>query len=770
MKKISILLGLLLFTVTVIVGFTKINTKQDVNKDPKMNKFITQLMSKMTLEEKIGQLNLPGGGDMNTGEMKSTNTAEKVRQGMVGGLFNIRGNDKIHEIQRIAVEESRMKIPLIFGMDVIHGYETVFPIPLGMAATWDVEAVEESARVAALEATARGICWTFAPMVDLSRDPRWGRTAEGNGEDPFLGGQMAKAMVRGFQGDGTFETSDRMMGCVKHYALYGAADAGRDYNTVDMGRLRMFNEYMYPYQAAVDAGVGSVMVSFNEVDGVPATANKYLIDDILRKQWGFNGFVVTDYTGINEMVEHGIGDLQTVSARALEAGVDMDMVGEGFISTLAKSLSEKKIDIKMIDQACRRVLEAKYKLGLFDDPYRFCNEEKSNTEIYTAESRAIARKIAADCFVLMKNEGNILPIKKQGTIAVVGPLADSRQNMAGTWSVAAVSSKYNTVFEGITQVAGDNAKVVYAKGCNLLPDASYEARVMGGGRRGGAERATDAELLKEALAVVKNADVIVAAMGEAAEMSGESSSRSDLSLPETQKAFLKAMLATGKPLIMLNFSGRPVVMAWESENVPAILNVWFGGSETAWAIADVIFGDVNPNGKLVNTFPRNMGQIPIYYNHKNTGRPSGDDSKITPKFRTGYLDVQNDPLYPFGYGLSYTTFEYSDVTLSKTEIDGKGSLTASITVKNAGKVDGKEVVQLYIRDVVGSITRPLKELKGWEKVMIKAGDSKTIDFTITPEMLKFFNSDLNYVFEPGEFDVMIGGNSADVKKATFTLK
>ena len=740
-------------------------------KDPKMDKFINDLMSKMTLDEKIGQLNLPSSGDITTGQAKSSNIAEKIKKGQVGGLFNIKGVEKIKEVQRIAVEQSRLKIPLIFGMDVIHGYETVFPIPLGMAATWDMAAVEQSARIAAIEASADGICWTFSPMVDISRDPRWGRFSEGNGEDPFLGGQIAKAMVRGYQGVGEnmYKSNSNIMACVKHYALYGAGEAGRDYNTVDMSRIRMFNEYMYPYQAAVEAGVGSVMASFNEVDGVPATANKWLMTDVLRKQWGFNGFVVTDYTGISEMIDHGIGDLQTVSARALKAGIDMDMVSEG-LATVGKSLKEGKVTQAEIDQACRRVLEAKYKLGLFADPYKYCDVNRAKKEIYTAENRAVARKVASESFVLLKNANNTLPLKKGGTIAVVGPLANTRSNMPGTWSVAVDLTKPATVVEGIQEVAGSNARVVYAKGSHLINDAKYEqnATMFGRTLHRDQETRSNEEMLQEALQISKDADVIVAALGESSEMSGESSSRTEIGIPDVQKELLRELLKTGKPVVLVLFTGRPLTLTWENENVPAILNVWFGGSEAAHAIGDVLFGDVNPSGKLVATFPQNVGQIPLFYNHKNTGRPL-HEGRWFEKFRSNYLDVSNDPLYPFGYGLSYTTFSYSDIKLSSTTLDAKGELTASVTVTNTGKYDGAEVVQLYIRDLVGSVTRPVKELKGFEKTFIKAGGSKNVSFKITPELLKFYNYNLEYVFEKGDFDVMIGGNSSDVKSARFTL-
>ncbi|MGF2413049.1 MAG: beta-glucosidase BglX, partial [Ferruginibacter sp.] len=665
--------------------------------DTKMKTFVDALMKKMTLEEKLGQLNLPGSGDIVTGQASSSDIGKKIKEGKVGGLFNIKSVEKIRAVQKVAVEETRLKIPMIFGMDVIHGYETVFPIPLGLSCTWDMNLIERSARIAATEASADGINWTFSPMVDIARDPRWGRIAEGNGEDAYLGSQVAKAMVKGYQGT-DLTKNNTIMSCVKHYALYGAAEAGRDYNTTDMSHQRMYNEYFPPYKAAVDAGAGSVMASFNEVDGIPATANKWLMTDVLRKQWGFKGFVVTDYTGINEMIEHGIGDLQTVSARALMAGIDMDMVGEGLLTTTQKSLKEGKVTMAQIDAACRRILEAKYKLGLFEDPYRYCNEQRAKTEIFTAANRKEARAIAAQSFVLLKNAGNVLPLKKSGTIALVGPLADNKENMPGTWSVAANFSKATSVLTGLQEVVGDKAKILYAKGSNLDYDAAFETRAGMFGKDMKRDSRPAAEIIQEAVNIANQSDVIIAALGESAEMSGESSSRSDIQIPEAQKELLKALLKTGKPVVLVLFTGRPLALKWENENVPAILNVWFGGSEAGYAIADVLFGDVNPSGKLSTTFPQNVGQVPIFYNHKNTGRPL-EEGKWFSKFRSNYLDVSNEPVYPFGYGLSYSNFNYSEIKLSSNSLKGKQILTASVTVTNSGKYDGKETVQLYIRDV-----------------------------------------------------------------------
>ncbi|WP_159580248.1 beta-glucosidase BglX [Marinoscillum sp. 108] len=723
---------------------------------------IDSLLNLMTIEEKIGQLNLPGAGDISTGLASNTGIVPKIKAGQVGGLFNISGVEKIRATQQIAVEESRLKIPLIFGMDVIHGYKTVFPIPLGLSCVWDMELIELSTRIAAQEATADGISWTFSPMVDICRDPRWGRISEGVGEDPYLASLMAGAMVRGYQGD-DLTAYNTMMACVKHFALYGAIEAGRDYNTVDMSRVRMYNEYFPPYKAAIDAGVGSVMASFNEIDGIPATGNRWLMTEVLREQWGFDGFSVTDYTGINEMIDHGMGDLQTVSALALNAGIDMDMVGEGFLTTLKKSLEEGAITEAQIDAACRRILRAKFELGLFEDPYRYCDIQRSEKEIYTADKRQAARKIAAQSLVLLKNEDNVLPLKKGGTIALIGPLANNKENMTGTWSVAADFTKSISLLEGMKAVGGAHTNILYAKGANVYEEADLEARVSIFGKPTYRdERSADA-LIKEALAVAQKSEVIVALLGESAEMSGESSSRSDISIPQSQQNLLKALLKTGKPVVLVLQSGRPLAIKWESESVPAILNTWFAGSEGGLAIADVLFGEVNPSGKLSTTFPQNIGQVPIYYNHKNTGRPLAEGQWFQ-KFRSNYLDVSNEPLYPFGFGLSYSTFEFGDMTLSHQELKGAEVLRVSVPVTNESDVDGKEVVQLYIRDVVGSITRPVQELKGFQKVLIAAGETVTVTFEVTNEDLKFYNSDLEFDWKSGEFEIMVGANSRDVQR------
>jgi beta-glucosidase len=745
----------------VVLGISLVSFAQDA----KMNTFINQLMAKMTLEEKLGQLNLPSSGDFVTGAAASSDIAKKIEAGKVGGLFNIKSVAKIKEVQKLAVEKSRLKIPLMFGMDVIHGYETVFPIPLGMSATWDMPLIERSARIAANEASSDGINWTFSPMVDISRDPRWGRISEGNGEDPFLGAQIAKAMINGYQGN-DLSKNNTLLACVKHYALYGAAEAGRDYGTTDMSRVRMFNEYMLPYKAAVDAGVGSVMASFNEIDGLPAHGNKWLLTDVLKKQWGFKGMVVSDYTGINEMIAHGIGDLKTVSALSMNAGLDMDMVGEGFLTTLGASLKEKKVTLARIDEACRKILEAKYKLGLFEDPYRYIDENRAKTEVFSAANRKEARTIAAQSFVLLKNANNTLPLKKSGAIALIGPLADNKENMGGTWSVAANLSKATSLLQAFKETIGDKVAIHYAKGSNLDADAKFEERAGMFGKSLKRDNRTDAQLLNEALDAAAKSDVIVVAAGESAEMSGEASSRSNLDIPGVQKNLIQALLKTGKPVVLVLFTGRPLTLTWENEYVPAILNVWFPGSEGPYAIADVLFGDVNPSGKLSATFPQNVGQVPLFYNHKNTGRPLR--GPWFQKFQSNYLDVSNDPLYPFGYGLSYTNFSYSDMALSTTKAKGNQSVTASVTLTNTGSYEGKEVVQLYIRDVVGSITRPVSELKGFQKISLKPGESTKVSFNITPEDLKFYNYDLKYDWEAGDFEIMIGTNAQAVKKANIS--
>ena len=751
MKKISI------FVVAILAA-----TSVFAQKKP-MNEFIDELMSKMTLEEKIGQLNLLPGNDITTGAVMNSPLAQLTAEGKLGAVLNVKGQDKIKELQRIAVKKSRLGIPLLIGQDVIHGNQTVFPIPLAQACSWDIKAIENGARIAAKEATAQGINWVYSPMVDIAIDPRWGRVAEGAGEDPFLGCRIGEALVRGYQGNYGKESA---MACVKHFALYGAAEAGRDYNTVDMSRVRMYNQYLEPYKAAAKAGAGSFMSSFNVVDGIPATCNRWLLTDLLRNEWKYDGFVVTDYGSINEAIVHGIGDQSVTSERALKAGTDMDMCSNAFIAQLAGLLQSGRVSQKDIDTACRRVLEAKYKLGLFDDPYRFCEPKRLKTDLYTEDHRKAARDMAAETFVLLKNE-HLLPLKKQGKIALIGPLADNRSNMVGCWSTGDTPELYSTLKEAMERAVGDKAQVLFAQGCNIYAD---EATQNGATFGRPIDRVDDAQAKAEALRVAAEADVIVCAMGEMAEMSGESSSRAVISLPCVQMSLLKALVATGKPVVLLNFSGRPTVMSWEAENVPAILNVWFGGSETGDAICDVLFGEKSPSGHLTMTMPKALGQIPIYYNHLNTGRPVPEGVKEYRKYQSNYIDVRNDPLYPFGYGLSYTTFEYGKPRLSGTTMNANGTLTLTVNVKNTGKYDADEVVQLYIRDVAASISRPVKELKGFERISLKSGESRDVNFTIDVDMLKFYNSDLQYVAEPGDFEVMVGGNSRDVQSLKFSLK
>ena len=753
MKKLFVLLALCVASMNVVA------------QNKPMKEFVDELLSKMTLKEKLGQLNLLPAGNITTGAAQNNPIVQQIKDGELGGVFNIKGLNEIRTLQEMAIKKSRLGIPLLVGMDVIHGYETIFPVPLALACSWNLQGIENSARVAAIEASAEGVNWTYSPMVDICRDARWGRIVEGAGEDSYLGSLIAKAMVKGYQGDYTLPSN--IMACVKHFALYGASEAGRDYNTVDMSRLRMYNEYFAPYKAAVEVGVGSVMTSFNLVDGIPATANAWLVTDVLRKQWGFDGFVVTDYASINEMATHGVGDLATSSARALRAGTDMDMVAKGFIGTLEQSLANGQVSMADINQACRRVLEAKYKLGLFKDPYKYVRVKNRNQYVYTAANRKAARDLAAETFVLLKNENQVLPLKKQGKIALIGPLANDRANLCGTWCVAMAPERYSTLKESMERALKGKAQLLYAQGCNI---ASDDALQKAGEQGKNIMRIDDAQAKAEALAVAAQADVIIAAMGEAAEFSGESHCRVNLELPDVQMALLKELVATGKPVVLLNFSGRPTILNWEKAHVPAILNVWFGGSEAGDAICDVVFGDKNPCGKLTTSFPQHVGQIPLYYNHFNTGRPVADGADRFFSFQSNYLDVRNDPLYPFGYGLSYTTYQYGELKLDSKTMSPDGQITVTIPVTNTGNRDGVEVVQLYIRDVVGSIARPVKELKGFQRLSLKAGETATATFTIDASKLKFYNYDLKEVVEPGEFDVMVGPNSRDLKRATITVQ
>ena len=748
-----------------------------------MKEYVDQLMEKMTLQEKIGQLNLMVAGDITTGGAINTQVGSDIAQGNMGGVFNIKGIEKIKALQDIAINNTRLGIPLLVGMDVIHGYETMFPIPLALSCSWDTEAMKTVGEISAKEASADGINWTFSPMVDIALDARWGRISEGNGEDPYLSGVLGAAMTQGYQGtDMRTEkilSNNRIMACLKHFALYGAVESGKEYNTVDMSRVRMMNQYLPPYEAVIKAGVGSVMSSFNLIDYIPATANKWMMTDVLRKQWGFKGLLVTDYASIAEILKHGTAkDLKQASEQALKAGTDMDMCSNAFVKHLTQSIQEGKVSEEDINMACRRILEAKYKLGLFSDPYRYCDIKRSKNEIYTLENRKVAREVAAKTFVLLKNEGNILPLKKEGKIALIGPLADTRNNIAGTWSVAQTPEKYATIKEAMENALEGKATLLYTQGCNIWRNQQLQ-------KNGEFDKplnwGDENELKKEALKIAKEADVIVCAMGESADMSGECGSRTNLEMPDVQHELLAELVKLGKPVVLLNFAGRPTVLSWEKQYVPAIMNVWFGGSEMGDALCDVIFGDKVPSGKLTTSMPKTTGQAPIYYNHQNTGRPVPDDNKKFAKYASNCLDVSNGPLYPFGYGLSYTTFEYSNFKLSSQEADINGNqeatewqngkkITATVTVENTGSRDADEVVQLYIRDMVASISRPVKELKGFQRIHLVAGESKEVRFEITPDMLKFYNIELKHVIEPGDFQIMVGANSKEVKTLKFTVK
>ena len=704
-----------------------------------MDKKVQDILSKMTLEDKISLCN---GADFWHSKAMAQYGIPAVT--MSDGPHGVRCQKNGADM--LGVNESEPA--------------TCFPTAVTSGATWDAELLKAEGQAIGEEGLSYGVDVVLGPGVNIKRNPLCGRNFEYFSEDPCIAGAMGAAWVQGAQSTGAGTS-------LKHFAANNQEYKRFNGNSqVDERTLREL--YLPAFETVIKtAQPETVMCSYPRINNVHASDNHWLLTDVLRNQWGFDGFVVTDYTAISEMIDHGIGDLQEVSARALTAGTDMDMVADGFIGTLEKSLKEGKVTEADIDKACRRILEAKYKLGLFANPYKYCDVKRAEKEVFTPEHRSIARQIATETFVLLKNQDNLLPLQRKGNIALIGPLANTRANMPGTWSVAATADKYSTLLEGFKNSVGSKANILYAQGSNLMYDADYQTRATMFGRE--LPRGNDQELLDEALKVAAQADVIVAALGESSEMSGESSSRSELEMPDAQRHLLEALLKTGKPVVLVLFSGRPVVLTWEDKHVPAILNVWFGGSEAADAIADVVFGDVCPSGKLTTTFPQNVGQLPMAYNHKNTGRPL-KEGKWFEKFRSNYLDVSNDPLYPFGYGLSYTTFQYSDITLSSKQLNADGKLTASVTVTNTGNYDADEIVQFYIRDLVGSITRPVKELKGFERIHLKKGESKQVTFTITPELLKFYNYDIQYVYEPGEFHVMIGPNSRDVKTTSFELK
>ena len=722
--------------------------------------FVEALMRRMTLHEKLGQLNLQVAGDITTGQAQDTHIGGAIARGEIGGVFNIKGGDKIRALQDIAVRQSRLGIPLLVGMDVIHGYETVFPIPLALSCSWDLDAAEEVARISAHEASADGIAWTFSPMVDVALDARWGRISEGSGEDPLLAGLFGAAMVRGYQGSDMAD-ADRLMSCVKHFALYGAVESGRDYNTVDMSHVRMFNQYFPPYRCAIDAGAGSVMTSFNLVDGIPATANKWLVCNVLRHAWGYDGLVVTDYASISEILNHGTAEsLREASMQALTATTDMDMCAQGFLHLDNETLTSD--ELKLVDEACRRVLEAKWRLGLFRDPYARLDEHRRERDIASSEHRDAARRIAAETFVLLKNDA-VLPLKKSARIALIGPLADNRVNMDGTWAVASCPERNMTLLEAMQETVAGRGEVRYAQGCNLISDSTLQAASEFGKT---IARGNEQALHDEVLAVALDADVIVCAMGECADMSGESSSRSDLLLPDAQSHLLQKLVQLGKPVVLLNFAGRPTVLTWEQEHVDAIMNVWFGGTEAAPAICDVLFGDRAPQGRLTVSMPRATGQEPLYYNHLRTGRPAGREWH---KYQSNYLDTSVEPLYPFGYGLTYTTFSYSPITLSTNEISMSDSITVSVNVTNTGLREGCEVVQLYICDRVARVARPVKELKDFERISLQPGETRTVRFTLCADKFQYFDGEGNICIDPGLFDIMVGPNSRDVQTANFNL-
>lgn len=738
---------------------------------PPMEHFVDSLMSKMTIQEKIGQLNLCGAGDIDTGPVVQSDIAGRLRNGEVGGIMSLIGVEKVRKLQEIAVNDTRLGIPLLFGMDVIHGYQTMFPIPLAMSCSWNVDAVRKMAEISAREATADGVCWVFSPMVDISRDARWGRFSEGFGEDVFLASRMAEAMVQGYQGDGRYEDDEHVMACVKHFALYGAPDAGRDYNTVDMSRIRMYNEYFPTYKAAVDAGAGSVMTSFNVVEGVPATGNRWLLTDVLRNEWGFRGMTVSDASSIAEMSAHGMGDNADVSALALNAGLDMDLGSESYTRNLARLVEEGRVSEDAIDNACRHILEAKYRLGIFEDPYRYCSLSRPEKDIYTDENRKFAAGLAAESMVLLKNEGNLLPLEKKGKIALIGPVLTDTKEMQGTWSYPGRPDRYTSILDCFRETVGHKAEIIYARGAGFEDGSNPSAvsnYLMDKGPGFRFEPGTSQEM-DEAVAAAGQADVIVAFLGEHEMMSGEASSRTKLEMPAAHRKLLERLLDTGKPVVLVYFAGRPVVMEWENSHVPAILNAWFPGSESGKALADIIFGEVCPSGKLTASFPRTEGQIPLHYDCLPTGRPAPEDGSFY-KWSSNYLDVRNSPLFPFGYGLSYTSFAYSDMKLSSDVLHPGETLKVSVTVTNTGDYDAKETVQLYIRDPVASISRPVKQLKGFEKIFLRKGESATVTFSLSTEDLGFYNSSLDFVCEPGEFLVMTGPDSMNLTTMKFRVE
>lgn len=734
---------LLIILVLSIALFSHVSAQKISDDNAAIESKIDALLQQMTLEEKIGQMTLYTSDWDVTGPTIRSGYRKDIEAGKVGAIFNAYSVDYVRDLQSIAVEKTRLKIPLMFGYDVIHGHRTIFPMPLAQAATWNMDAIEHSERIAAIEATAEGLNWTFTPMVDVARDPRWGRIMEGSGEDTYLTSRIAVARVKGFQGD-NLAADNTMVACAKHYAAYGAAIAGRDYNTVDMSDRVLRETYLPPFKACVEAGVGTFMTSFNEVDGIPATGNEYLLREILKKEWDFDGFVVTDYTSIAEMVPHGIvANNKEAGELAVNAGVDMDMQSGIFNDYLAQSVKEGKVKVSDIDDAVRRILRIKMLLGLFDDPYKYCDKQRQDTLIYHREHLAFAREFAAESMVLLKNQNQLLPLSKQtGTIAVIGPLADSKKDMIGAWSAAGDFNKSVTVLEGIKEKL-PKQRVIYAQGCEVDGD--------------------DRSGFDEAVTLASRSDAVVLVIGETKEMSGEAASRSEITLPGVQQELAKALIATGKPVVVVLINGRPLDLSWLDAHVPAILEAWFPGTQAGHAVADVLFGDYNPSGKLTVSFPRNLGQVPVFYNNKNTGRPMSAE-----KYTSKYLDVPNTPLYPFGYGLSYTTFQYDNLKISSPTLKANQKIEVSVQVTNTGKMAGHEVVQLYVRDLVGSVTRPVKELKHFRKIYLDPGAQSVVTFEITPATLEFLTRDMRWAAEPGEFDVFVGTDSATTQSVRFS--
>ncbi|MEG8946377.1 beta-glucosidase BglX [Rosettibacter firmus] len=732
----KIFLSLILFSVVIHA--------QEKSLIPKVD----SLLSLMTLEEKVGQLvQYTSGSETGTKTLKPKGHEELIRQGKIGSFLNIFGAEETKRLQKIAIEESRLKIPLIFGLDVIHGFKSTFPVPIAEASSWNPELVEFSARMQAIEASSSGIHWTFSPMVDIARDPRWGRIVEGSGEDPYLGSVMAAARVKGYQGN-DLSAGNTILACAKHFAAYGAAEGGRDYNTVDISERTLREIYLRPFKAAVDAGVGSLMASFNELGGITSSANKFLLTQILRDEWNSDAFVVSDWNSIGELVIHGLAkDLKESAYRAINATVDMDMEGNAYFNHLVELVNEGKVDLKLVDDAVRRVLLAKFKLGLFDNPYKYCNSEREKNTVLSKEMIDATKKVALESIVLLKNQNNLLPLNKNiKSIAVVGPLANSKDDPLGPWAQDGKPENVVTVLEGIKNKLGNNVKINFAEGCSV--------------------KGNDKSGFTKAMESVKNSEVAIVVLGESRDMSGEAQSRATLDLPGVQEDLIKELHKTGKPIVVVLMNGRPLTINWINENIPAILETWYLGIQAGNAIADVLFGDYNPGGKLPVTFPKHVGQIPYYYNHKNTGRPYNPSN---PRYTSFYNDFSNEPLYPFGYGLSYTTFEYSNLSIDKKQIRMNESIKISVDVKNTGKYEGAEVVQLYIRDLVGSVTRPVKELKDFVKINLKPGETKRVEFTLTTDKLKFYDINMNYVVEPGDFKVFVGKNSVELLEESFTL-